>query len=65
MSSPAALNPAAIYESNTPPQDPEVSVVPVNDNDNDTSDDGEDDGSGDKGSNGEETEDVDCSKGWQ
>ena len=56
MSSPAALNPAAIYESGTPPQDPEVSVVFVDDNDDDTSDEDEDDGSGDEGSDGKETE---------
>ena len=57
MSSPAASNPAAIYESDTtPPQDPEVSVVPVDDNDEDTSNDAEDDGSGNEGSDGEETE---------
>ena len=56
MSSPAASNPAAIYESDTPPQDPEVSVVSVNDDDDDTSNDDEDDGSGDEGSDNEETE---------
>ena len=61
MSSLAASNPAAIYESNTPPQDPEVSVVSVDEDDDDTSDDDEDDGSGnkgrkDEGSNDEETE---------
>ncbi len=56
MSSPTALNPAAIYESDTPPQDPEVSDIPVDNNNDDTSKDDKDDGSGNGGSNGKETE---------
>ena len=50
--------PNAIYESDTPPQDTEVSDVSVDNDDDDTSDDDEDDGSGDDGSNGKETEDA-------
>ena len=50
--------PAAIYESNTPPQYPEVSDLPINNEDDDTSNKDKDDGSGDKGSDVEETEDV-------
>ena len=61
MSSPASATippPAAIYGSDTPPQDTEVSDVSVGNDDDDTSDDDEDDGSGDEGSDGEETEDA-------
>jgi len=61
MSSPASVTIpplAAIYESDTPPQDTEVSDVSVDNNDNDTSDDDKDEGSGDDGSDGEETEDA-------
>ncbi len=61
MSSPASASippPTAIYESDTPPQDPEVSVVSINNDDNDTSNDDKDDRSGDNGSAGKETEDV-------
>ena len=61
MSSPtsASIPPlASIYESDTPPQDPQVSVVAVDNNDDDTSDNDEDNGSGDDGSVGEETEDA-------
>ena len=59
MSSPASASippPTAIYENDTPPQDPEVSVVSVDNDDDDTSNDDKDDGSGDEGSNSEETE---------
>ncbi len=56
MSSLAASNPAAIYESDTLPQDPEVSDVTVNDDDDGTSNDDKDNGSGDEESEGEETE---------
>jgi hypothetical protein len=61
MSLPAASSnppPVAIYKSNTPPQDPEVSDVPINvdNNDDDRSNDNKDDGSGNKGRNSEETE---------
>jgi hypothetical protein len=61
MSSPASATippPAAIYESDTPPQDTEVSDVSVGNYDNDTSNDNKDDGSGDEGSDGKETEDT-------
>jgi hypothetical protein len=61
MSSPALATippPAAIYESNTPSQDTEVSDVSFDNDDYDTSDDDEDEGSGDDGSDGEETEDA-------
>ena len=53
---------AAIYGSDTPPQDTEVSDVSVGNDDDDTSDDDEDNGSGDEGSDDEETEDAafDC-----
>jgi hypothetical protein len=60
MSAPASASippPADIYESDTPPQDPEVSVVSVNNDDDDTSGNNEDKGSGDNGSVGKETED--------
>ena len=50
--------PAAIYGSDTPPQDTEVSDVSVGNDDDDTSDDDEDDGSGNEGSDGEETKDA-------
>jgi hypothetical protein len=43
MSLPAVLNPVAIYESNTPPHDPEVSDVPVDDDNDDTSNNNEED----------------------
>ena len=59
MSLPASASippPAAIYESDSPPQDPEVSVVSIDNNDDDTSNDNEDDRSGNEGSDGEETE---------
>ena len=61
MSSPASATippPAAIYESDTPSQDTEVSDVSVDNDDDDTSDDDDDEGSGDDGSDGEETEDA-------
>jgi hypothetical protein len=61
MSSPASATippPAVIYESDTPPQDTEVSDVSVGNDDDNTSDDDEDGRSGDKGSNGKETEDT-------
>ncbi len=44
---------AAIYGSDTPPQDTKVSDVSVGNDDDDTSDDEEDDGSGNEGSDGE------------
>ena len=50
--------PAAIYESDTPPQDTEVSDVSVDNDNDDTSDNDKDNGSGDNGSNGKETEDA-------
>jgi hypothetical protein len=62
MSSPASATippPAAIYESDTPSQDTEVSDVSIDNDDDDTSDDEDkDEGSGDNGSDGEETEDA-------
>ena len=61
MSLPASATippPTAIYESDTPSQDTEVSDVSVDNDDDDTSDDDEDEGSGDDGSDGEETEDA-------
>ena len=61
MSSPASATippPAAIYESDTPSQDTEVSDVSVDNDDDDTSDDDKDEGSGDDGSDGKETEDA-------
>ena len=61
MSSPTSASippPTSIYESDTPPQDPEVSVVSVDNDDDDTSNDDEDDRSGDDGSVGKETEDA-------
>jgi len=61
MSSPASATippPAAIYESDTPSQDTEVSDVSVDNDDDDTSDNDKDEGSGDDGSDGEETEDT-------
>ena len=61
MSSPVSATippPAAIYESDTPPQDTEVSDVSVDNDDDDTSNGDKDEGSGDDGSDGEETEDA-------
>jgi hypothetical protein len=61
MSSPASASispPAAIYESNTPPQDTEVSDVSIDNGNDGTSDNDEDDRSSNKGSAGKETEDA-------
>ena len=61
MSLPASATippPAAIYESDTPSQDTEVSDVSIDNDNDDTSDNYEDEGSGDDGSDGEETEDA-------
>ncbi len=61
MSSPASATippPAAIYGSDFPPQDTEVSDVSVGNGDDDTSEDDEDDRSSNEGSDGKETEDA-------
>ena len=68
MSSPASASippPTAIYESDTPPQDPEVSVISVDNNDDDTSNNDKDNGSGDDGSVSEEMEDADFHRAAQ
>ena len=59
MSLPAASSVpplAAIYESDAPSQDPDVSDVPVDANNDNTSDKDEVNWSGDKRNNGEEME---------
>jgi hypothetical protein len=61
MSSPTSTSippPVAIYESDSPPQDTEVSDVFIDNDDDDTRDDDDDNGGGNNGSDGKETEDA-------